>query len=152
MRKTKQNKKLERLAGNPRPSRPRRADLVYSMSEQGGASTREDALEAVLREVLKEVFESELAGHIKYETLTRAVELSNFQVSSLLEDDPPRRRSYHAAGFGMDYDLVSTQKARSLLTAAHGKARRLPRPGYQIPLDDHAVLTNRAGQYEVDYR
>ena len=61
-------------------------------------------------------------------------------------------RSYHAAGFGMDYDLVSPQKARSLLTAAHGKARRLPRPGYQIRLDDHAVLTNRAGQYEVDHR
>ena len=61
-------------------------------------------------------------------------------------------RSYHAAGFGMDYDLVSPQKARSLLTAAHGKARRLPRPGYQIRLDDHSVLTNRAGQYEVDHR
>jgi hypothetical protein len=61
-------------------------------------------------------------------------------------------RSYHAAGFGMDYDLVSPQKARSLLTAAHGKARRLPRPGSQIRLDDHAVLTNRAGQYEVDHR
>ena len=26
------------------------------------------------------------------------------------------------------------------------------RPGSQIRLDDHAVLTNRAGQYDVDHR
>jgi uncharacterized alpha-E superfamily protein len=46
--------------------------------EQSRASTREDALEAALHAVLKDVFESEIADGIKYETLTMAVELSNF--------------------------------------------------------------------------
>ena len=61
-------------------------------------------------------------------------------------------RAFHAAGFGFDYKIVSAQKARALLTAAHGKSRKLPGPGYEIRLDKHAVLTNRSGEYEVGMR
>jgi hypothetical protein len=58
------------------------------------------------------------------------------------------KRSSHAES----YKEISPQKARAYLTEAHGKNRKLPRPGHEIRLDRTLVLVNLGGRYEVHLR
>lgn len=51
---------------------------VMTADQLANSGTREDALEAALHLLLKDLFEAESAGHVRYEHLTMAVEISNF--------------------------------------------------------------------------
>ncbi len=50
-------------------------------------TTREEALEAVVHELLTQIFDGEIAGHIKHETLVIACQVSDFEYL------PPHRRN-----------------------------------------------------------
>lgn len=52
---------------------------TMTADQLANSDTREDALSSALRLVLKDVFESEVADHVKFEHLNVAMELSNFK-------------------------------------------------------------------------
>jgi hypothetical protein len=56
--------------------------VVMTAEQLSNSGTREDALEAVVHELLTQIWDKEIAGHIRHETLVLACEVADFEYPS----------------------------------------------------------------------